>query len=103
MILVDARCTILPERREDFLREVRRIVPVVRKEAGCSRYDLLGDSSDPATFHFIEAWESQDHLDSHLTEPHMEEYFALTGPWRACPTLLTIYEVGSWRSITIGE
>ena len=103
MILVDALCTILPERRVDFLSEVRKIVPVVRGEAGCSRYELLSDSSDAGIFHFIEAWESHEHLEEHLAQPHMQEYFARTGPCHSCPTLLTIYEIGSSRSITIGE
>ena len=53
MLLVDAQCTILPERREDFIREVKKIIPVVRKEAGCTRYDLLADTAGPTIFHFI--------------------------------------------------
>ena len=103
MILVDAKCTVIPERSEDFIREVREIVPTVKREAGCSRYELLSDGSAPGVFHFIEEWESQKHLDSHIAQPHMQKYFAKTSPWHASPTLLTIYEIQSSQSITMDE
>jgi quinol monooxygenase YgiN len=101
MILVDAKCAVVPERCEDFIREVKEIVPVVRKEAGCSRYELLSDGSAPGVFHFIEEWESQKHLDDHLSQPHMQKYFAKTGSWHGSPVLLTVYEIRSSRSITM--
>ena len=63
MILVDAKCSILPERQSDFTREVRQIIPTVRREDGCTRYELLADESQPGIFHFLEEWESQAHLD----------------------------------------
>jgi quinol monooxygenase YgiN len=103
MILVDARCTIIPDRREDFIREVKKIIPAVRREAGCNRYELFSDSLVPGIFHFIEEWESRKHLDDHLAQPHMQEYFAITRPYHASPALLTIYEIRSSRSVTTGE
>jgi quinol monooxygenase YgiN len=103
MILVDARCTMVPERSGDFIREVEKIVPAVRREAGCSRYELLSDGSAPGVFHFIEEWESRKHLDDHLTQPHMREYFAKTSAWHASPARLTIYDILSSRTVTIGE
>ena len=102
MLLVDAQCTILPERREEFLREVRSIIPVVRNEAGCRRYDLVSDTQSPSTFHFIEEWESQRHLDDHLARPHMRDYFAKTALCHAAPTRLTVYEVSGSRPATLG-
>jgi quinol monooxygenase YgiN len=103
MILVDARCTLVPGRQREFVREVQKILPVVRSEAGCTRYELVADPSSPAVMHFLEEWESQRHLDDHLARPHMQEFFAKTAPWHAAPTELKIYEVLSSRSITMGE
>lgn len=70
-------------RREDFLTEFRRIVPLVLEEAGCLAYgpavdefsgieaqSLLGSS----TVMIIEQWQSLDHLKAHLVAPHMNEY-----------------------------
>jgi quinol monooxygenase YgiN len=101
MLLIDAQCSILPERRSDFIREVQKIIPLVRREAGCSRYDFFSDVSVPGLFHFIEEWESKKHLDDHLAQPHMQEYFAKSAKWQSSPTRLTHYEILSSRSITM--
>jgi quinol monooxygenase YgiN len=100
MILVDAQCCISPERQDDFVREVRKIVPIVQKEAGCFRYDLFADMKS-GHFHFIEEWESKKHLDDHIAQPHMQEYFSKTAPWHASPAKLKIYEIHSLQSITM--
>ena len=102
MILVDAECFIKPENRGDFIREVQRIVPAVRKEDGCTRYELVvGISGD--SYHFLEEWASRKHLDGHIAQPHMREYFAKTDPWHASPARLKIYEVSSTESVTMGK
>jgi quinol monooxygenase YgiN len=102
MILVDAECFIAPERRGDFIREIRKIVPVVLREKGCTRYELmLGITGE--SYHFLEEWASRQHLDEHLAQPHMREYFEKTHPWHASPTRLKIYEVASTESITMAE
>jgi quinol monooxygenase YgiN len=103
MILVDARCSILPERKEEFIRNVQMIVPRVREEAGCSRYELVADTGASGIFHFLEVWESQSHLDKHIAQPHMREYFAKTAACHAVPVTLTIYEILSSRSVTLQE
>jgi quinol monooxygenase YgiN len=103
MILVNARCRVMPERHSDFIREVQKIVPTVQKENGCIRYELVTDVHIPGVFHFIEEWESQKHLDEHLIQPHMLAYFAKTAPWHAAPTKLKIYDILSSQSITMGD
>ena len=101
MIVVTARCRILPESRVGFIEEVRRIVPLVCGEDGCIRYELVSDVFDPDTFLFIEAWESQKHLDGHLACRHMKEYFTKTAPYHSAPTELVIYEIQTMRSVTL--
>jgi quinol monooxygenase YgiN len=103
MILVDARCTISPERQGDFVRAAQEIMPLVRREAGCSRYELAADVCSPGVFHFIEEWESQELLDKHLAQPHMQDYFAKTAPWHAGPIELTLYDILSSRSVTMND
>lgn len=102
MILVDAECFIAIEHRGDFIREVKKIIPTVLRENGCTRYELmLGISGD--SYHFLEQWESQNHLDEHIAQPHMQEYFRKTAPWQAAPTKLTIYALSSSESVTMKE
>ncbi|MFZ1127609.1 putative quinol monooxygenase [Methanoregula sp.] len=103
MILVDARCTVLPERKGDFIRETQKIIPVVQREAGCTRYELLADVGDTGVFHFIEEWESRKHLDEHLAQPHMQEYLGKTAPWYSAPADLTLYDVLGSQSGTPGH
>lgn len=102
MILVDAECFIAAERRGDFIREVKKIVPVVLRENGCTRYELLAGITGES-FHFFEEWASRQHLDEHIAQPHMREYFEKTHPWQSAPTKLKIYEIASAESITMAE
>lgn len=100
MLLVDAECFIAIERRGDFIKEVKKIIPVVLRENGCTRYELvLGIFGE--SYHFLEQWESKKHLDEHIAQPHMQEYFKKTNPWQAAPTKLTIYEIASSESVTM--
>ena len=102
MILVDAECFIAPERRGDFIREVKKIIPTVLRENGCTRYELmLGISGE--SYHFFEEWESRQHLDGHIGQSHMQEYFQKTAPWQSAPTRLKIYEIASTESIMMKE
>jgi len=91
----------MPDRRVGFIEEVHRIIPLVRKEKGCIRYELASDVYNPDIFLFIEEWESQRHLDEHLECPHMIAYFAKTNPWQAAPPELTVYEIKSFTSATL--
>lgn len=70
-------------RRDDFLTEFHRIVPLVLEEAGCIAYGPAVDETSgieaqaplgPSTVMIIEQWESLDHLKAHLVAPHMNEY-----------------------------
>jgi quinol monooxygenase YgiN len=101
MIMVTAKCRILPDSRAGFIEDVRRIIPLVRKETGCIRYEFVVDVFHPDTFLFLEEWESQEHLDRHLTCHHMREYFAKTASCHSAPTELTIYETTSSQSVTL--
>jgi quinol monooxygenase YgiN len=93
MLLVSARCRVDPEHFRDFVDQVNQIIPLVRAEPGCSRYELHADVFDQGLFVFCEEWMSQKHLDVHITTPHMQDHFAKSAPWMAAPTELTIYEV----------
>ena len=103
LILVDARIVLVPEMHRDYITEVQKIMPLVRSEAGCNRYELFISATSPAAVHFLEEWESQRHLNEHLTQPHMQEFFAKTAKWRAEPTELTIYDVMLSKKITIRD
>lgn len=70
-------------KRDEFLEEFRKIVPLVNAEDGCIEYGAtidvdMGDSkiSPPRHDHItvLEKWESIDALKAHVTASHMLEY-----------------------------
>ena len=83
MIYVIATIEVVEGRRDAFLKEFNRIVPVVRQEQGCLEYAPAVDvptaiaAQGPPREHtvtVIEKWHSLDALQAHLAAPHMAEY-----------------------------
>ena len=83
MIHVLATITLKPGKRDDFLSEFHRIMPLVHAEAGCIEYgptvdvasglSMQGPSRDHVAV-IIEKWESVEALKAHSQAPHMTEY-----------------------------
>ncbi len=85
MIHVLATIEVKPGRRDDFLAEFRRVVPLVLAETGCIEYGPTVDvetglsaqgPSRQDVVTVIEKWEGLDQLKDHLAAPHMAEYKA---------------------------
>ena len=85
MIHVIATVELAEGKRDAFLAEFRKVVPLVRAENGCVEY---GPTIDVATgipaqgplrdnvVTVVEKWEGLDALRAHLQAPHMTEYRA---------------------------
>ena len=60
-------------KREAFIKKVKEegIVDAVRAEDGCIRYDYYYSEKDPNELLLIEAWESKQHQQIHIEQPHM--------------------------------
>ncbi|MBQ2272530.1 MAG: antibiotic biosynthesis monooxygenase [Clostridia bacterium] len=67
--------TCYPEKREAFVERVRKegILDAVLAEDGCYRYDYYFSEKDPNELLLIEAWESKDHQQVHIAQPHMAQ------------------------------
>ena len=85
MIHVLATVEVVPGKREDFLKEFRKVIPDVRREKGCVDYGPTVDMptgipvQNPPRDNvvvIVERWESFDDLKAHLTAPHMKGYRA---------------------------
>ncbi len=83
MIFVVATIDIQPGKRNEFLQEFQRIVPLVRAEDGCLLYQPTTDVATsinaqiPVRDHtvtVVEQWSSLEALEAHLIAPHMMEY-----------------------------
>jgi quinol monooxygenase YgiN len=83
MIHVIATIEVHEGKRDAFLAEFRRIVPLVRAEDGCIEYGPAVDvdaglpvptALRPNVVTIVEKWASLDQLKAHLGAPHMIEY-----------------------------
>jgi len=83
MICVIATINVAEGRRDEFLEEFRKIVPLVREETGCIEYVPMIDIPTeidaqaepvPSVVFVVEKWESVDALEAHLVAPHMLDY-----------------------------
>jgi quinol monooxygenase YgiN len=83
MLSVIAEIEIADGKREEFLAEFRKVVPLVLAEDGCVEYgptlDAVTDISAQIPIRedivtIVEKWESVDALKAHLVAPHMTEY-----------------------------
>lgn len=74
MIKAVAKLIVKEDRIEDLKKNVAIMVPVTRKENGCISYQLFQDSQDCKVFIFLEEWESQDDLITHLAAKHVKEF-----------------------------
>ena len=83
MIVVLATIELHPGKREDFLREFRKIIGPVRAEQGCHEYFPAIDAASGIAAQgtpredvvvVVEKWESIPALERHLIAPHMMEY-----------------------------
>lgn len=64
-----------PGKREAFVKRVREegILDAVLAEDGCYRYDYFFSEKDPNLLLLLEAWESYEHQQIHIAQPHMEK------------------------------
>ena len=60
-------------KREEYIEKLKSegIVDAVRKEDGCIRYDYYFSEKDADEILLIEAWESKQHQEIHIEQPHM--------------------------------
>lgn len=68
---VTAKIVAKPGQADRLEKELLAVVPTVRREAGCLRYDLHRDSREGNEFLFYEIWESGDALKAHGQSEHM--------------------------------
>lgn len=82
MIFVIANIQTAEGKRDEFVDEFRKLVPLVLEENGCIEYgptidaptDLDKQETNNAVVTIVEKWESLDALKAHLVADHMNAY-----------------------------
>ncbi len=74
MYTIYVKFTCLPEKREAFIEKVKEtgVLAAIRAENGCIRYDYYLSEKDPCELLLIEQWESKEHQQVHVSQPHMD-------------------------------
>jgi quinol monooxygenase YgiN len=89
MLYVIAAIEVVPDKLQEFLPELRKIVPLVRAEQGCLWYEptvdvptniSARDAVRENVVTVVERWESIEDLEKHLIAPHMLDYRARVKP-----------------------
>lgn len=62
-------------KREAFVGKMKAdgILDAIRKENGCIKYDYYFSDKDPCELLLIEQWESKEHQQIHIGQPHMDK------------------------------
>lgn len=74
MIIVSAKITAAPGKRDAFIQAAQPCIAATRKEDGCLLYELYASTEHPDKVMYFERWASREALDKHLASPHMAEF-----------------------------
>jgi len=79
----------LPGKREGFVERVKLegILDAIRAEDGCLRYDYYFSDSDENELLLVEAWETKQHQQIHIEQPHMARLRAIKDDYVASTEL----------------
>ena len=75
MYTIYVRFDCLPGKREAFLEKMKEtgILEAVRAEDGCHKYDYYLSEKDPNELLLVEQWETKEHQQVHIRQPHMKQ------------------------------
>ncbi len=74
MYTIYVKFDCFPNKREAFIERVKKegVLDAIRAENGCIKYDYYLSEKDQNEILLIEQWESKDHQQIHLEQPHMD-------------------------------
>lgn len=83
MYTIYVKFTCLPQKREAFIRKVKEtgILDAIRAEDGCVKYDYYLSEQDANELLLIEQWETKQHQQIHITQPHMARLRGFKGDY----------------------
>lgn len=93
MIVLAAKFTGRPERREDILHLAASMLPPSQAEAGCLTYQFYEQQPGSNEFLFFEEWAGQPALDAHFQTPHFLDFTTRFPELIQGKPLIRIYEV----------
>lgn len=92
MIVVIARLTVKPDKKDELMELAKPLISATREEPGCNSYTLLDDRFDPSSCTFVEEWKDKEALRQHIKTPHFGEFMGKSKELMAAGMKLTLYE-----------
>ena len=94
MYTIYVKFDCLPGKREAFIERMKGagILEAIRAEDGCKKYDYYLSEKDENEILLIEQWETKDHQQVHMTQPHMKVALGFKNDYVA-DTKLELYEL----------
>lgn len=73
MYTIYVKFECFPKKREAFIEKVKEtgVLDAIRAENGCIKYDYYLSENDENELLLIEQWESKQHQQTHIYQPHM--------------------------------
>ena len=83
MYTIYVKFDCIPQMREAFIQKVKDtgILDAIRGENGCIRYDYYLSEKDPNELLLIEQWETKNHQQVHIEQPHMAKLREFKGDY----------------------
>lgn len=83
MYTIYVKFECLPQKRNAFIAKVKEtgVLEAIRAEDGCIRYDYYLSEKDPNELLLIEQWESKQHQQIHIEQPHMDTLRSFKGDY----------------------
>ena len=74
MYTIYVKFDCVPGKREAFIEKMKEtgVLDAVRAEDGCKKYDYYLSESNPDELLLIEQWETKEHQQIHVGQPHMD-------------------------------
>lgn len=91
-VYVVAVITGTEDTQDKLAQELAAVVPTVRQEEGCLRYDLHRGAKGKPAFMFYETWQSKEALAAHAKSAHMAAMQARIKDLVAGPSEITLWE-----------
>ena len=75
MYTIYVKFDCLENKREAFIQKMKDtgILESIRQENGCIKYDYYLSEKDANEILLVEQWESKEHQQIHMTQPHMAQ------------------------------
>jgi len=84
-----------PEKIEEILPHLHKLVDATYKNDGCIAYDVAEDPFDPGLIRFSELWPDRESLNKHLKAAHIEPWRKIAKSCGLKERVFNSYDIGS--------